>query len=79
MIRLPIGNSYSSEVRLTLSVGERLFEVRQSGPDRCLLQEPENCDPGPAELRMSIDGRIQTRSVYLRDGIRSGQQEVFFA
>jgi hypothetical protein len=78
MIRPVPNTGYSSDVRLTLRVGDRLFDVGQVLPDRCMVRDPVDVDPGPAELTISVDGQDEVKNVMLRDGIRSGIREVFF-
>ncbi len=69
---------YSAEVRITLRVGDRLFNVAQVHNTACYLRDPADVPPGPAELMISIDGREKRESVMLRDGIRAESPKVCF-
>ena len=78
MIRTTSTMGYSAEVRITLRVGERLFEVAQVHNTACYLRNPADVPPGLAELMISIDGRENLKTVMLRDGIRAESTEVCF-
>lgn len=69
---------YSAEVRITLRVGERMFDVAQVHNTACYLRNPADVPPGPAELIISVDGRERLKTVMLRDGIRAESPEVCF-
>jgi hypothetical protein len=70
---------YSSDVRLTLRVGDRMLDAGQVMPDRCMVRDPVDVEPGPAELTITVDGQDKVKAATLRDGIRLGIREVFFA
>lgn len=78
MIRTASTTTYSAEVRITLRVGERVFEVAQVHNTACYLRNPADVPPGPAELMISVDGRESLENVMLRDGIRAESPKVCF-
>jgi hypothetical protein len=78
MIRSAHPDGHSSEVRLSLRVGDRVFDVGQVLPDRCMVRNPSDVGPGPAELTISIDGEDEVKQVVLRDGMQTGKREVCF-
>ncbi|MCC7337122.1 MAG: hypothetical protein IT422_18680 [Pirellulaceae bacterium] len=78
MIRNASTTSYSAEVRITLRVGERVFDVAQVHNTACYLRNPADVPAGPAELMISVDGRESLENVILRDGIKADSPEVCF-
>ncbi|MGB7325124.1 MAG: hypothetical protein WBD31_09645 [Rubripirellula sp.] len=78
MIRSVSPSGYSSVVRINLRVGDQIFNVAQLHDKVCLVRNPGNVEPGPAELSIVVDGKEQTETVMLRNGIRAESREVCF-
>ncbi|TWT74054.1 hypothetical protein CA85_09390 [Allorhodopirellula solitaria] len=78
MIRSAFPASYSSDVRLSLRVDEHVLEVAQVDANRCILRDPIELPAGPADLEISVDGKISTETVILMDGVKIGCPEVRF-
>ena len=79
MIRLTKRSEHSSDVRITLRVGDRNFDVGQVVDGRCYVRNPTDVPPGLAELTISVDDREDTKPVTLLYGIRADSREVHFS
>jgi hypothetical protein len=60
---------------MELHVNGHIMSIGQLGPDFIMLEDPTDHAPGAAEIAMSVDGQISRWSVYLVDGIASGQDK----
>jgi len=78
MIRPTKHSEHSSDVRITLRVGDRSFDVGQVVDGRCYVRNPSDVPPGLAELTISVDDREDTKQVTLLHGIRADSREVHF-
>ena len=78
MIRNASPTGYSSEIRIELRVGDRVFEVGMVHNTACFVRNPADVPPGPAELMISIDGRETLEQVLMRDGMKADSEEVCF-
>jgi hypothetical protein len=65
--------SYSANVQMHLNVNDLIFSIGQLGPDFLILDDPADHPPADGVITFSIDGRVRTWSIYLPDGIISGQ------
>lgn len=52
----PGNNVYSSEVRLTVELGEQTHSISAVGPDRFVLAEPQQLGACDAVLVISVNG-----------------------
>ena len=64
-------HGHSAEVRISLSIGDRLFNVAQLGPDYLILRDASDHPPTVGEITLSIDGKVTRWPVELPDGIRA--------
>lgn len=61
---------YSAKVRLQLLVGDVTLSLSHVGPSGLIVRgECEPVPPGHAELRITVDGKVDARRVFLVDGI----------
>jgi len=63
------GPVFSSEVDLWLEIDGRRVQLGQVAADYVITAHPTDCQPGPAEICVSVDGRIHRRAVKLLHGI----------
>jgi hypothetical protein len=61
---------YSADVRLSLVVGDRSFDVGQVGPEDLVLREPVTLPPCEGEIVITIDGSERRYPVSLIDGVK---------
>jgi len=64
-----IRSHYSSEVQLFLEANGQSWRLAKVGPGRIVPRDKIHLDPGPAEIRMVVDGHERRWSVFLVDGI----------
>ena len=50
-------------------VGQTRLELAQVGPDHCVLRQPLDAPPSPAELVIEVDGDVRQQAVFLTQGI----------
>lgn len=56
-----------------LSVNGQTVKIGQMGPDFLILDDAPELPPGPAEVTLSIDGRMQRWTVQLPHGVVAGK------
>ena len=61
---------------MRLYVNDRSLNVAQMGPRFLILRELIDLPPGPADVSLSIDGKVDRWSVWLPDGISANQSTV---
>jgi hypothetical protein len=66
-------NGYSADVRMHLTVNGQIVRIGQLGPDFLILDNPPELPPSKGEITVSIDGRLQTWSVRLPDGVSAAK------
>jgi len=71
-------SEHSSDVRITLRVGDRSLDAGQVVDGRRYVRNPSDVPPGLAELTISVDDREDTKQVTLLHGIRADEREVYF-
>jgi len=70
-----MAGGHSAEVRITLSVGDRVFRAAQLGPDFVVLRTPVDHPPATAEVVLTIDGSESRWRVHLPGGIRADRRK----
>jgi hypothetical protein len=60
---------------MELRLNGLVLPIAQLGPDFLLLRKPVDHAPTEAEIFMSIDGRESIWSVWLPDGLCTGQRK----
>jgi hypothetical protein len=60
---------HSANVRMHLRVDGHTFLIGHLGPGFVILDNPADLPPAPAEITMSIDGRVKRWPVHLPDGV----------
>jgi hypothetical protein len=61
--------SYSATIRLELHVDDKVFSLRQTGPDFIDVRQPVEMVPCEADVVVWIDGSEYRRRVSLVDGM----------
>ena len=66
----------STDVLLSLVVGNIACGLSQVAPEFVLLAEPISLPPCHAEVHVNVDGNVDRRSVFLVDGCKPPQLHV---
>jgi hypothetical protein len=64
---------------MQLTVGDRVYRIRQMCPDFVILHEPIDHPPVEAEVAIWIDGHEDRWRVWLPEGINSAHRDVKLA
>jgi hypothetical protein len=72
---IPLG-IHSADVQIELLVNGSVLRVAQLGPDFLILDRSVDHPPGPAEIRMVVDGGEDRWPVFLRSGLSASVQRV---
>jgi hypothetical protein len=75
---MSVNSFHSSVVRMTLEVDSLSLPVSQMGPEFIILREalPERLPVEQVCLRLEVDGKVELLTLWLSDGIPSGQRKV---
>ena len=66
----------STDILLSLVVGDTVCGLSQVAPEFVLLAEPISLLPSHAEVHVNVDGHVHSRSVFLVDGCKPPQLHV---
>jgi hypothetical protein len=61
-------DAYSADVRLSLEVGDRVYNVGKVGPTRIVVRDPVESGPCAAVLVITVDGNTRRTNVWLPNG-----------
>ena len=68
---------YSSDVELSLQVGERTLRIAQIGPNRFILRDECEFPPGTeGTIVIKVDGDERKIHAFLQNGVARGATEV---
>jgi hypothetical protein len=68
-------NGHSADVRINLCINGQVLPIAQLGPGFFILRKTIDHPPTHAEIDLSIDGNKHRWSVYLPEGLSTGQEE----
>ena len=66
---------HSADVRMQLTVNGHILPISQLGPDFLILKNVINHPPAQAEIAVWVDGHERRWTIWLADGIKTGQRE----